>query len=290
MSIPSHSHILNGVIVPKFVQQERLDQLKSIKLYPDDIWIVTYPKCGTTWTQQIVKMIRNKGQEDGVKIFDSVPWLEPIEAIPGMGTNLDNLDKLARPRAFKSHNSYDHLPCGPPHTTPCKYIYVLRNPKDVAVAYFYHEKYGHKLDTSFDDFFEIFMDGALEYGRYFDHVLSFLPHRNDKNILFMRYESMKKHPGAAVSQIAAFMGVELSEEDITKIVDMTSFEKMKKDNTVNMSWLGPKLFKDEEGRPMFIRKGVIGDWKNHFTAEQSNRIEAACAEKFKGTGLEFEFE
>ena len=61
----------------------------------------------------------------------------------------------------------------------------------------------------------MFINGALEcMEAYFDHVLSFLPHRNDKNILFMTYESMKKHPGAAVSQIAAFMGVELSEEVI----------------------------------------------------------------------------
>ena len=52
-----------------------------------------------------------------------------------------------------------------------------------------------------------------------------------------------------------------------------------------MSWLGPKQFKDEEGKAMFIRKGIIGDWKNHFTAEQSARIDAVCAER-----IEFEYE
>ena len=290
MSGPITSHILNGMLVPSFVQQDRLDELKSIKLYPDDIWIVTYPKCGTTWTQQIVKMIRSKGQEDGVRITASVPWLETKELAPGKGPGIDleNLGKLPRPRAFKSHFPYDLLPCGPPHTTPCKYIYVLRNPKDVVVAYFYHKKHSRKSDASFDDFFEMFMDGAVEYGHYFDHILSFLPHQDDKNILFMTYESLKKHPGAAVSQIATFMGVDLSEEDITKIIDMTSFEKMKKDNTTNKSWIG--IFEDEEGKPTFIRKGIIGDWKNHFTAEQSARIEAVCAEQFKDTGLEFEYE
>ena len=65
---------------------------------------------------------------------------------------------------------------------------------------------------------------------------------------------------------------------------------MKNDATVNLSWLGPKQFKDEEGKATFIRKGVIGDWKNHFTAEQSARIEAVCAERFKDTGIEFEYE
>ena len=116
----SHS-LNNGLIVPDFVRQERLDELKSIKLYPDDIWIVTYLKCGTTWTQQIVKMIRSKGQEDGVKITASVPWLEAKELASsvGLGADLNDLDKLPHPRAFKSHFPYDLLPCGPPHTTPC---------------------------------------------------------------------------------------------------------------------------------------------------------------------------
>ena len=42
-------HHLNGFPVPFFVTQHRLDSLKEMDLFPDDIWVVTYPKCGTTW-------------------------------------------------------------------------------------------------------------------------------------------------------------------------------------------------------------------------------------------------
>ena len=77
-------HVLNGLQVPLFVSQEMLDELKTFELYPDDIWIATYPKCGTTWTQQIVKLIRNRGEKDDVKISASVPWPEAIKRYQGV--------------------------------------------------------------------------------------------------------------------------------------------------------------------------------------------------------------
>ena len=56
--------MVNGFEVPFFVLQEEVDKLKSFQLYPDDVWVVTYPKCGTTWAQQIVRLIHNKGVQD----------------------------------------------------------------------------------------------------------------------------------------------------------------------------------------------------------------------------------
>ena len=75
-------HEVNGVLVPDFVSQDVVDKMKDMELYPDDVWVVTYPKCGTTWTQQIVRLIRNNGEKDDVKIDDAVPWPEECEINP----------------------------------------------------------------------------------------------------------------------------------------------------------------------------------------------------------------
>ena len=44
----------------------------------DDVFVVASPKCGTTWMQQIVKLVRNSGVDDGQESHVAVPWLEQM--------------------------------------------------------------------------------------------------------------------------------------------------------------------------------------------------------------------
>ena len=39
----------------------------------------------------------------------------------------------------------------------------------------------------------------------------------------------------------------------------------------------------------FMRKGVVGDWVNYFSEEQSAEFDAKYAQRMNGSGLEFEF-
>ena len=275
-------HIVSGLVVPKFMKQEDYDNLKNFKLYPEDIWIATYPKCGTTWAQQIVRLIRNNGEKDNRLINVAVPWLEAISGYPYV-----KVDDLPRPRMYKSHFPYSLMPCGPPHTTPCKYIFVARNPKDVAVSLFFHVRLRHFPDMDWDSFWKKFACGDVVYGDYFNYLLDWWPHRDDKNVLFLKYEDMKRDLPEAVSQVASFMGVELTESVLAEIVHLSSFEVMKDDDTSNYSWTAAMK---KENAPKFMRKGIVGDWKNFFSTDQSAEMDAICAEKLKGTGLEFDYE
>ena len=114
---------------------------------------------------------------------------------------------------------------------------------------------------------------------YFD---SWWPHRNDENVLMLKYEDMKRDLPQAITRIASFMGIDLPGDVVTKIADLVDFEKMKSDGTANKSWV-----KKFHGKPAFLRKGVVGDWKNFLSAEQSAELDRKCAEKLKDTGIEF---
>ena len=278
-------HVLDGLVVPKFVTQEVLDKLKDLTLRDDDVWIVTYPKAGTTWTQYIVHLIHNGGKDDGKKITDAVPWIET-------GTLRDTsvtADDMTPPRAFKSHMPYERMPCGLPNSTPCKYIYVARNPKDVATSFYHHYRRTHVPGMEWKEFFEYFLVGKVESGNYFDHVLSWWAHKDDDNVLFIKFEDLKQNPVTTIAQIATFMGYSnLLQEVIKDIAEKTAFDKMQNNETVNYSWKSSLWECDPQATP-FMRQGAVGDWKTQFSVEDSQRLDKIYQDRLSGTDLEFYF-
>jgi hypothetical protein len=274
-------YLLNGLVVPRFIKQDTLDKLKGLTLRDDDVWIASYPKAGTTWTQYIVHLVHNRGEDDGKKISDAVPWIES----GNRGTTV-TADDLTPPRAFKSHMPYERMPCGLPNSTPCKYIYVARNPKDLTTSFYHHYCAYHVPGMEWKEFLEYFMVGKVEFGDYFDHVLSWWAHKDDDNVLFIKFEDMKQTPLAAVERIATFLGYANLPQDVLKtIAEKTSFDKMRDNDMVNYSW---RAYRDPKALP-FMRKGAIGDWKTQFSSEDSQRLDKLCHDRLGGTGLEFCF-
>ncbi len=68
--------IVNGIPGHMDITEERMKRFSNFPLQSDDIFIVTYPRSGTTLTQQIVRLLRNKGIDDGTIIGKAVPWIE----------------------------------------------------------------------------------------------------------------------------------------------------------------------------------------------------------------------
>ena len=72
---------VNGIPMNILVSQQNVDELANFELRSDDLFVVSYPKTGTTWTQQIVKLILSNGVDDGVPELISCPWIEADEIV-----------------------------------------------------------------------------------------------------------------------------------------------------------------------------------------------------------------
>ncbi|XP_067048557.1 sulfotransferase 1E1-like [Acropora muricata] len=268
----------------------KLEQyLDNFQTKSDDVFVASYLKSGTTWTQEIVWQIHNEGKVSKENIGRRVPFLEfaTVEY-----TRKPDFESLQRPRLIKSHLTADIIPKGSDKSSRCKYIYVSRNPKDVCVSMFFYLKSMAEADTikenayngPWEFFVNLFIQGDVPYFKWNDHVLSWWKHRDDPNVLFLKYEEMQKDLPSHVRRIADFLQKPLSDEIIDRIAEQCTFKGMMRN---------PKTFKITEGDDeigLILRKGVVGDWKNYFTPEMNERFEKEVLAKLKGSGLEFEFE
>ena len=69
----------------------------------------------------------------------------------------------------------------------------------------------------------------------------------------------------------------VDDDVIARTLQKSSFGHMSKDKTANYSW--DTTVRRESDGP-FLRKGKVGDWKNHFTAEQTRRFDELCQQHF----------
>ncbi|XP_078367341.1 sulfotransferase 1E1-like isoform X2 [Oculina patagonica] len=262
------------------------DFISNFQTRPDDVFVATYPKSGTTWVQEIVWQIFNEGQVKSSHIMERVPFFD--FATNTVFPRVD-FDTLPSPRILKTHLPYHTIPKSANEDTKCKYIYVARNPKDVAVSFYKMvtslKSLGNGYHGPWEFYAKLFIEGNVVYNLWNDHVLGWWKHKDDPNVLFVKYEDLKKDLPSNVRMIANFLNKPLSDDLISRIAEQCTFSGMKKNPASFAVPIGP-----DGDETSLLRKGVVGDWKNYFTPELNERFEKEVLAKLKESGLEFDFE
>lgn len=290
--------VFDGMIMPPFRPlrenaEKRLTEIKNLECRKDDIILATYIKSGTHWIWEVVCMLIN-GTTEYTKEIKEFFFLE---AIP----DLDVVHNLSSPRPLNTHLPYRWLPKQLKEKGG-KIIHVIRNPKDIAVSLYYQCVSFGAINISFNQFMEtMFMIPNPVYatGSWYDYVKEFeQAAENDKHgaILTMFYESMKKNPIDETKRLAKFLNVEASDKLIEDIVEKCSFENLKNaDKTIKDQSIMKEIIdflpnEDGQVKPNMYRKGVIGDWKNHFTVALNDQFDRIYEEEMKNSKLPIQFE
>lgn len=179
--------MIDGEYWPPIFLPKSVRDAKAMMPRDDDVFVCTYPKCGTTWVQHICAQLlhENYGPEVGSGAIPELCKTSPM--IERMGAEF--AENIVSPRILKTHFAWYNLPKNP----NAKYIYCVRNPKDCLTSYYFHNqnfKIYNFEDGDFNNFFELYMSDKIAFGNYYWHLLSWLPHVNDGNVLFLRYEDM----------------------------------------------------------------------------------------------------
>ena len=223
-----------------------LKHFRPLEARPDDVFITTWAKSGTTYAQQMFHQLRmlaatGEGDMDFDDISRMTPW-EDSAVIVDMDMNIP---QKASPRGFKSHREYERLPAG------SRYVVTLRDPKETFVS-FYRFMSGWMFETGsipIDHFFPLWMSGGPGGCDYYTHLLSWYARRHENDTLLATYRWAVKNRPEMIRRLATFSGIALKEEHIDVMLEMTSREFMFEHKDKFDDAMNSRAFEEKIGIP-----------------------------------------
>ena len=236
---------------------------RDFAVYPDDTFIVSYPRSGNTWTRFL---IANLVHPDEPATFANIERLVPDSE----AQSSRYFKSLPRPRLIKSHQYFD-----PRYK---KVIYIVRDPRDVALSYYdFQRKYrqiedGYPLSQYVDDF----VGGRLssvDWGTWGENVGSWVSARqNHAGFLLLRYEDMVADTERELAKIARFMSIAPDHDALAKAINLSSADRMRSlEKTQGSEWVSTK---NKRSDIPFIRTASSGGWRKLLPANAIAAIES----------------
>ncbi|XP_047342514.1 cytosolic sulfotransferase 15-like [Impatiens glandulifera] len=277
---------------PKFLPRV-LSFQHHYKAEPSDIFLITLPKCGTTWLKALVFSIVNRHR---FSLSDS-PLLRqnPHAVVRSFESDLDlqdpksYLEGLPRPRIISTHLPYHALPPSV-RTSGCKIVSIVRDPRDQFVSSWkFTDKVCHDYTTirPIEECFDLFCRGVHNSGPFWDYFLGSWNASLERpdEVFVTRYEEMKVSPVSETKKLATFLGLPFTEEEdrervAEEIVKLCSFDNLK-GLEVNKQGRRPVGVPHEA----FFRKGEVGNWTDYLTSSMADRLQKIMDDKFANSDL-----
>ncbi|MDJ0836632.1 MAG: sulfotransferase domain-containing protein [Acidobacteriota bacterium] len=242
-----------GLIKQKIDTQLRL---LTVRVRQNDIFIATYPRSGTTYLQMILYQLTTDGNMDFDHISQKSPWLERM-----LMRRRNPMNSMSSPRLIKTHLRYEAAPKG-----PSRYIYVVRDGRDVAASMHHFRKTGKAFDYSY----KVFMAGKLPNGSWFEHVKGWWENKDGLNLLFLTYSQMEADPEGTIRRIAEFIDVPLDEERLARTMERSSLAYMR-EREHQFDYLHMPAYEKGLSGGRLIRRGNAGGRREGFARKMDTR-------------------
>ncbi|MGD0269521.1 MAG: sulfotransferase domain-containing protein [Candidatus Sulfotelmatobacter sp.] len=247
---------------------------RDITVYPDDVFLTSYPRSGNTWMRFLVGNLIHE--------TEPVTFLKLERLLPDMYIHSDrDMRSMPRPRVIKSHECFD-----PRYK---RVVYIVRDPRDVAVSNYHWELKKGSFPDGFpmQEFVRRWMasDYWLRLGCWGDHVASWLStRRNHPDFLLIRYEDLMARPQPELAKIARLLRIDPTPERLARAVELSSADRMRKlESTQGGKWLQTKYTRQDAP---FVRKASSGGWRAVLPNESVALIESTWQAQMSELGYE----
>jgi hypothetical protein len=246
---------------------------RNLTVFPDDIFLVSYPKSGNTWTRFLIaNLAYPEKNPDFSNLNDLTPDPEALSR--------RHLARMARPRILKSHQYFD--PRYP------RIINVVRDPRDVTLSQYHFARKRRVIDDGYpiEKFVTRFIAGeTTPYGSWAENVASWLSTKyGDPGFLLLRYEDMVADTHTELAKVADFLAIGADHERVAHAVTQSSASRMRElEAAQTRQWSSTK--ETRKDLP-FVRAAKAGGWKAELPAASVEELERAWGPLMKWLGYE----
>lgn len=233
-----------------------IKEILDFDVRSDDVFVCSLLKSGSSWMQTIVWLLThnlnyelnqkgNRAEQMGD--FNYIPNVVTckiiVSELRASDKSLSESDALKMawnemfrhfitPRVIKTHYPIYFLPTRF-WTTGSKIIYVVRNPKDMAVSLYHMLKNYFFADITIDDVINGIVNDTMLSSPCIDHILDFWSIKHLPNVLFVAYEDVVTNPFETIKSISQFLVCKYSDEQLNELTEYVSFDSMKKIKSIN---------------------------------------------------------
>ena len=254
----------------------------DLTVFPDDTFIVSYPKSGNTWTRFLIGNL--------VYYPSGVDFSNINRLVPDPGDlSKRYLKRLPRPRILKSHQPFD-----PRYK---RVICIVRDPRDVVLSEYHFDVKRTAIEEGFpmERFVARFVAGDVnhEAGSWGENVGSWLAARQNskrfqsgENFLLVRYEDMVVDPKRELCRVAAFLGIHPTQERLAAVVERSSADQMRKLERAQ-AHLWSSTRETRKDKP-FVRAARAGGWRTELPVSCVAEVESVWGGLMREFGYELQ--